>query len=155
AFEGIAQLLRARAVNGGAIRWNPPDGVIQFTHAVVSGFSASEIAVFAQFMRKREPTADPIFNRLGRLSGPVVTRTRAQLVSDTEWYGSISFNEYRRVVGVDQCVYTLYALPSKGTYNLIGLHRAIKDAAFSPREQKLLHLFHEELGRLIGSALKN
>jgi DNA-binding CsgD family transcriptional regulator len=153
AFRGLCRLLGARAANGGHIEWVRPADVIRFLHPVVTGFSAEELAVFAQFMRSRDPAEDPIFGRLGRLRGSVVTRSRPQLVKDSPWYRSVSFNEYRRVVGVDHCVYSLFALPAHGTYSLIGLHRAVGETRFSSREVRLLHLFHEELGPLIGKTL--
>jgi hypothetical protein len=151
--EGIAKLLAARASNGGQINWARPRGIIHFEMPVVTGFSGSDAAVFAPFMRRRDPSQDPIFSNLGRVRGQVVTRCRQELVEDTAWYGSISFNDYRRVVGVDHCIYTLCKLRDANAYSLIGLHREVGDVPFSTREARLLHLFHEELGRLIGSVL--
>jgi DNA-binding CsgD family transcriptional regulator len=151
AFTGFTRLLGARGSNGGHVEWQRPAGIVRFLRPVVTGFTAAELAVFAQFMRSRDPSGDPIFGSLGRCRGALVTRTRQQLVSDADWYRSVSFNDYRRVVGVDQCVYSLYALPTSGTFSLMGLHRSIGDRPFSPREASLLHLFHEELGPLIGA----
>jgi DNA-binding CsgD family transcriptional regulator len=151
--EGIANLLAARASNGGQINWAGPHGIIHFETPIVTGFSGPEAAIFAPFMRKRDPSQDPIFANLGRVCGRVVTRCRHELVEDTAWYGSISFNNYRRVVGVDHCIYTLCKLQQTNAYSLIGLHRAVGDIAFSAREARLLHLFHEELGGLIGAVL--
>src|SRR5262249_42861709 len=37
--------------------------------------------------------------------------------------------------------------------SVIGLHRGIGEHDFSEREQRLLRLFHRELGRLIGTSL--
>jgi DNA-binding CsgD family transcriptional regulator len=151
--EGIARLLAARASNGGQINWARPHGIIHFESPIVTGFTGSEAAVFAPFMRKRDPSQDPIFSNLGRDRSRVVTRRRQELVDDTAWYSSISFNDYRRVVGVDHCMYTLCQLRDANAYSLIGLHREVGDAPFSAREARLLHLFHEELGRLIGTVL--
>jgi DNA-binding CsgD family transcriptional regulator len=153
AFEGLGPLLGARAVKGGEIHWPQPDGLIRFIRPVVFGFSAEELAVIAPFMRQRAAKLDPIFAGLSGLTGGFVTRVRRQLIDDTAWYRSISFNEFRRVIGVDQCIYSVHQLGPNGMFSLIDLHRGLGERAFSGREQRLLHLFHEEVGRLIGTAL--
>jgi DNA-binding CsgD family transcriptional regulator len=152
--EGIARLLGARASNGGKINWQRPLGIIHFESSVVTGFTGSEAAVFAPYMRERDPRQDPIFANLGKVRGRVVTRCRQELVADRAWYRSVSFNDYRRVVGVDHCIYTLCRLRDENAYGLIGLHRAVGDPPFVVREARLLQLFHEELGRLIGTDLE-
>jgi DNA-binding CsgD family transcriptional regulator len=151
-FLGIAYLLGARGTNGGQIKWRRSGDVVRFLRPVVTGFSAAELAVFAQYMRARDPREDPIFASLGRIRRSMVTRTRQQLVNNGAWYRSVSFNDYRRVVGVDHCVYSLCALPTAGEFSLIGLHRTVGDKPYTSREVQLLHLFHEELGPLVGAA---
>src|SRR5262245_22865133 len=84
--EGIVRLLAARASNGGQINWAPPLGIIHFETPIVTGFSGPEAAVFAPFMRKRDPSQDPIFANLGKARGRMVTRCRQELVEDTAWY---------------------------------------------------------------------
>jgi DNA-binding CsgD family transcriptional regulator len=126
--------------------------LVRFLHPVVTGFSAGEIAVFARFMRERDPATEPVFGPLGRLPGRQVTRTRGQLIGDRAWYRSVSFNEYRRPAGADHCLYTIFHL-SADTYSLIGLHRPVGGRGFEGRERRLLHLFHDELCRLTGSVL--
>jgi DNA-binding CsgD family transcriptional regulator len=156
AFERMTLMLRARAATGGEVHWARPDGVLTFVHPVVTGFAPSEIAVFARYMRARssDPAAgDPILRPLGRSGGKLVTRTRQQLVRDHAWYRSLSFNDYRRVVGVDHCVYSLRALPGENSYSFIGLHRELGERIFGPRERRLLHICHDELGRLTGTIL--
>jgi len=152
AFDGLCRMLGARGATGGRVKWLRPAGVIEFLQPVVTGFSAADLAVFAQYMRQRDPAGDPIFNSLGNMKGHVLTRTRPQLVDDREWYASISFNNHRRVVGVDHCIYSLHPL-GESTYSLIGLHRCLGDRQFSTRQRALLHLFHEELGQLTGNVL--
>jgi DNA-binding CsgD family transcriptional regulator len=138
------------------VRWARPDGLLVFVHPVVTGFSPKEIAVFAQFMRTRDPNAvpgDPTLRRLGQSARQLVTRTRQQLVGDGPWYASLSYNEHRRVIGVDHCIYTLCTLPGEDRFSLIGLHRAVGERGFTSREQRLLHVFHGELRRLTGTVL--
>jgi DNA-binding CsgD family transcriptional regulator len=156
AFEGLARLLGVRAATGGEVQWARPDGLLVFVHPIVTGFSPEEIAVFAQFMRARNPNpaaGDPTLRHLGQSAGRLVTRTRRQLVGDRPWYASFSYNEHRRVVGVDHCIYTLCALPSDDSYSFLGLHRAVGERSFESREQRLLHICHDELGRLTGTVL--
>jgi DNA-binding CsgD family transcriptional regulator len=156
AFAGLARLLEARAATGGEVRWPRPDGLLVFVHPVVTGFSPEEIAVFAQFMRARNPdpaAGDPTLHPLGQSAGRLVTRTRRQLVSDRPWYASFSYNEIRRVIGVDHCVYSLCALSGEDSYSFIGLHRATGERGFESREQHLLHICHDEIGRLTGTVL--
>jgi DNA-binding CsgD family transcriptional regulator len=153
AFEGLGPLLGARAAKGGEIHWPRPDGLIRYICPIIVGFSPAELAVFAPFMRQRVASLDPIFAGLAGLTGRLVTRVRRQLIDDTAWYRSPSFNEFRKVAGVDQCVYSVHPLGPGGMFHLIDLHRSLGERAFSPRERRLLHLYHEELGRLIGTAL--
>jgi DNA-binding CsgD family transcriptional regulator len=156
AFKGLVRLLAARAATGGEVQWPRPDGLLVFVHPVVTGFSSEEIAVFAQFMRTRNPDSaagDPTLRSLGQSAGRLVTRTRRQLVGDRPWYASFSYNEIRRVIGVDHCIYTLCALPGNDSYSFIGVHRAVGERGFESREQRLLHLCHAELGRLTGTVL--
>lgn len=153
AFEGVGKLLGARGATGGGVTWVRPDGVVRYAHPVVTGFSAAEVAVFARFVRERDPAGDPALGPLGRIPGQFVTRTRRQLVGDPAWYGSVSFNEYRKPAGADHCLYSLFGRPAADRYSLIGLHRPVGDRPFGGRERRLLHLFHAELGRLIGPVL--
>jgi DNA-binding NarL/FixJ family response regulator len=50
-------------------------------------------------------------------------------------------------------MYTLCALPGEDSFSLIGLHRAVGERGFASREQRLLHICHDELGRLTGTVL--
>jgi len=152
AFAGFARLVGARGSNGGHIEWHRPAGVVRFLRSVVTGFTVAELTVFAQFMKSRDPKGDPIFARLGKCAARLVTRTRQQLLSDAAWYRSVSFNDYRRVVGVDHCIYSLHVLAAGGRSSLMGFHRPLGDRPFSPRDGALLSLFHEEIGPMIGAA---
>jgi DNA-binding CsgD family transcriptional regulator len=153
AFNQIGKMLGARGVTGGEIAWARPNGVVRFLHPVVTGFSEAEISVFAAFMRERDPQSEPIFGPLGRHRSQQLTCTRRQLVGDRDWYRSVSFNEYRRRVGVDHCLYTLFALPGADAFSVLGLHRPVGEPSFGGREKHLLHLFHDELCRLTGAVL--
>jgi DNA-binding NarL/FixJ family response regulator len=96
---------------------------------------------------------DPIFRALRDVPGRVATRTRSQLVSGTEWYRSASFNDYRRLCGVDHCLTSVCRVSDEGAVSVITSHRRIGERDFSPREVRLLEFFHIELGPLIGRQL--
>jgi DNA-binding CsgD family transcriptional regulator len=153
-FEGLMQLIRARVAIGGEMRWRKghqrPLEVIQ---SLDVGFEPHEHALFSRVMREGDASKHPVTAPLHRLSGRVITRTRRQLVDDPTWYRSVFFNENVKPIGIDHCVNTLCKLPAAGSFNLIGLHRAPGDHDFSGRDRRLLHLFHGELGRLVGTAL--
>jgi DNA-binding NarL/FixJ family response regulator len=83
----------------------------------------------------------------------LVTRSRRQLVSDTEWYRSVVFNEYRRPGKIDHQLTSVYQTSDDGACSAITVVRALGERDFSPREHRLLNFFHAELGPLIGRAL--
>jgi DNA-binding NarL/FixJ family response regulator len=87
------------------------------------------------------------------VGGRLVTPSRRQLVSDTEWYRSLVFNEYRRPGGIDHQLTSFYQTSADGAYSAITVHRALGERDFSQREQRLLNFFHAELGPLVGRAL--
>ncbi len=76
-----------------------------------------------------------------------------QLVSDTEWYRSVVFNNYRRPGDIDHQLTSFYRTSDDGAISVITVLRAVGDRDFSAREQRLLSFFHAELGPLIGRAL--
>jgi DNA-binding CsgD family transcriptional regulator len=82
----------------------------------------------------------------------LATRTRRQLVSNAEWYRSVGY-EYRRLMGTDHQLTSVYQVSDTGSVSVIALHRAVGERDFTPREQRLLNFFHGELGRLIGRSL--
>ena len=74
-------------------------------------------------------------------------------MDDAEWYGSTCFNENHRPAGVDSLIHSLHRLPAADTINWIVLHRTVGEPEFWSRDRRLIQLFHDELGRLIGPAL--
>jgi hypothetical protein len=55
----------------------------------------------AAYMREHGVNADPIFQGIQRIQARVVTRRRADLVPDRDWYRSSAFADYRRPCGGD------------------------------------------------------
>jgi len=82
-----------------------------------------------------------------------VTRTRRQLVHDTEWYRSAIWDDYHRPSKIDDMLVSVYQVSDRGAVSVICLHRAVGEREFSSRARRLLSFFHGELGSLIGHAL--
>jgi DNA-binding CsgD family transcriptional regulator len=152
-FEGVMRLVGGRAVIGGEMRWPRGPRPTEVVQALDAGFEPRERALFAEFMRACGPSGHPLFVPLSKLSGRLITRTCRQLLDDAEWYRSPCFDQYIKPTGVDHSVNSHFELAGTGTINLIGLNRPPGERDFSGREVRLLHLFHGELGRLVGTAL--
>jgi DNA-binding NarL/FixJ family response regulator len=90
--------------------------------------------------------------------GVVETRERRPHVSKEDRAGAIAVEvdvawEYRHPIGIDEQLTSICQVSDDGAITVIALHRAPRDREFSPREQRLVSFFHEELGRLVGHAL--
>ena len=152
-LEGLRQLVGASAGAGGEGIWaRPAHPVLPFSSFDV-GFDARGHERLMAYMREIGPVGDPIFRALRHLPGPIVTRARSQLVASAEWYRSASFNDYRRLCGVDHCLTSVCRVSDQGAVSVITGHRAIGERDFSPREVRLLEFFHGELRPLIGRQL--
>src|SRR5262249_61525137 len=100
-LEGLYLLCGILQAAGGEGWWDRPGGPIEIISAYsVSGEPAPEEA-FRAYHRAGGPGDDPIFQAIQTLPGRLITRTRRQLVSDVAWYRSVSFDQYRRVGGID------------------------------------------------------
>ena len=152
-LEGVCQLIGASAATGGEGRWGRPDRPLVVVSAFESGLDSRGRERFAAFMRELGPSGDPLFRGLQDLPGRLVTRTRREVVSDAEWYRSVSYNEYRRPASADHALTSVYQVSDGGAISVIAPQREIHERDFSPREARLLNFFHGELGPLIGRSL--
>ena len=153
ALEGLCHLVGAAAATGGEGVWHRPGSPVRPMTAFDVGWDEIGRDRFLAYMRENGTAADPIFHKLQHVLGPVVTLTRRQLVTDRDWYRSVSFNEYRKVGGCDHQLTSIYLVSEQGAISSICLHRSVGERDFSPRERRLLHFFHTELGRLVGGPL--
>jgi DNA-binding NarL/FixJ family response regulator len=87
------------------------------------------------------------------LPDKLITRTRRQLVPDAVWYGSDSFQQYRKAAGVDHALLSVLRVSNQGATSVVAVTRRLGERDFSPREIRLLNFFHAELGHLIGGPL--
>ena len=151
-LEGACRLFGVHAAAGGEGRWIRPHSTPQALSAFDAGLDARGREAHMAYHRELGPRGDPIFEALQQLPGRLVTRARRQLVSDAAWYRSAAW-EYRRPIGIDEQLTSIYQVSDDGAITVIALHRAPREREFSPREQRLVSFFHEELGRLVGHAL--
>src|SRR5207248_1205290 len=107
---------------------------------------------FVRHVRESGLDADVIAVRLKVIPGRNLTPTRRQLLPNRAWYGSQQYDGLHRPAGIDHCIAALLELPG-GRAIMTELHRDAGERDFSERELKLVHLFHDELGRLIGPVL--
>jgi DNA-binding CsgD family transcriptional regulator len=122
------------------------------TLGIRAGLDTRGREIYRAYQRDLGPRGDPIFQVLRHVPGGLVTRARRQLVSDAAWYRSAAW-EYRHPIGIDEQLTSVYQLSDDGAITVIALHRAVGEREFSPREQRLVSFFHEELGRLVGHSL--
>ena len=106
-----------------------------------------------EYVRANRIAADPSWRSLLHVPDRLVTRTRRQIIADAAWYRSAVFDEYLGPANIDNFVISLNQVSDAGAISGIHLDRPIGERDFSPREQRLLHFFHGELGRLIGRSL--
>src|SRR5262245_7325027 len=151
--EGLRRLVGVPAVAGGEGRWARPRGSVEAVSTFDAGFDSPGRQIYRAYLRELGPRDKPIFEALRHVPGRLVIRSRRQLISDTAWYRSVAWNEYRRRIKIDDQLTSLYRVPDTGAISVIALHRAQGERPFSPREHRLLSFFHEELGPLIGRSL--
>src|SRR4030095_12952013 len=150
-LQGLSQIVGGAAGAGGEGIWARPVHPVHPFSAFDTGFDARGQDRLRAY--RRGPAGDPIFRALRDVPGAVATRSRSQLVSNTEWYRSVSFNDYRKLCGVDHCLTSVCRLSDLGAVSVITGHRKIGERAFPPREVRLLDFFHVELRPLIGRQL--
>jgi DNA-binding CsgD family transcriptional regulator len=151
--DGLRRLVGAPVVTAGEGRWTRPRTGSAAVSAVDAGLDSRDRALYTAYLRDLRPRDKPIFEALRHVPGRLVTRVRRQLISDAAWYRSVTWNEYRRPMRLDDQLSSVYRVSDTGAISVIALHRARDERPFSPHEHRLLDFFHGELGPLIGRAL--
>jgi DNA-binding NarL/FixJ family response regulator len=152
-LEGLCQLIGVAVAVGGEGRWVRPRPSIDVISTFDVGLDSRGHDLYVAYHRDVGPGGDPIFRALRHLRGSHVVRTRRQVVSDTSWYGSTTWNDYHRPINIDDQLTSVYQIGDNSAIHVIALHRAVNERDFTPRHQRLLRFFHAELGRLIGRSL--
>jgi DNA-binding CsgD family transcriptional regulator len=94
------------------------------------------------------------FQKLGGLSADLLhTRTREQLVDDAAWYRSAEFQDGHRLWGMDDLLASCHRTSRPPWLCGFLLVRPLGERRHGERERRLVHLFHHELSRYVGTAL--
>lgn len=153
-IEGLARLLGTQVAIAGEAQWLRGPQFFRTEPPVESGWASPKAReCFYDYLRQHGPAQDPIIRALARFEGQAVTRRRQELVSDRRWYGSEHYNEYLRRAEIDSCLHSLFPIDREQRFNIVCFFRAVGDRPFGARESALLHLFHHELGPLVGNRL--
>ena len=152
-LEGLAIVFGVVHAVASEAWWHRPGPVVPpvSVHSVAAEAKAEE--AFQAYLRAGAVVGDPVLGAIGKMPDPLVTRTRQELVTDTDWYRSATFNEYFHIGEIDHQIRSVCRVSQNGATSRIALNRALGDRDFSLRERRLLNFFHAELGRLIGGPL--
>jgi DNA-binding CsgD family transcriptional regulator len=154
ALCSLPALVGAQVVMGGQIRFSKP-GVVSGVNVSDHGWPTPRVRAhwYERYVLKLEWARLPTFQRFVALSGPLLTRTREQLVDDREWYSSAEFQEFHREWGVDDLLATCRLWNNPPGAFAFTMVRRLREKKFVERERRLVHLFHHELSRYVGTAL--
>lgn len=115
-----------------------------------------ERALWAHYQRERAYLDDPFRHSfLKGFTGPLRTRRLESGMDTREWYRSRHYNDYVRACRLDDRITSVLRLPhvSPSTQQALVLHRSAADGRYSRRAQRLVHVFHHEVGTLLGRQL--
>jgi DNA-binding CsgD family transcriptional regulator len=154
-LRGLCELVDAQVGMGGEAGL-PGDGKPrEILPPVEVGWpTASARAHWLQFCQELSVRPTPICRRWwAPPRGPLVTRTREQVVEKRAWHRSLDFNDYHKPCGLDESLISLHLLPQAGAVSGFSLHRELRRPPLGPRQRQLVQLFHAELGPLVGRSL--
>ena len=149
-LDGLSRWLGVPQVTGGEARMGPTGVEVLSAYGTCTAPAAD--ALFHEYHRENGPADDPCFQALAKLPGPLTTRARRQLVPDSTWYRSASYERFREPAGIDQKALSFFQV-SATALSGIAFHAPLRDRDLSARELRSLEFFHAELGRLVGGAL--
>jgi DNA-binding CsgD family transcriptional regulator len=152
-LDGLTRLIGAAAATGGEGIWRRPGGLPSPASAFSVGLEAAGQRRYQGYVRANRTADDPTVKALADIPGWLVVRARRQLLPDREWYQSALFNDYLKPLHLNHFLYSVRQISKDHAVSAISLSRSHSERDFSDRDQELLRFFHDELGRLIGSAL--
>jgi DNA-binding CsgD family transcriptional regulator len=146
--EGIARLVDGQLVMAGEVE---PRAM----HFAERGWPSPDARAYwmEHYLRGGVYRRSPIYRRYSALEKDLITRTREQVAGDAEWYRSDVFNEFYRPIGIDDVMASFARMDDPPGLLGFAIYRALGQARFGARERRLIHLFHRELGRYLGTAL--
>jgi DNA-binding CsgD family transcriptional regulator len=147
-LAGLCRLVDAPVGVGLLLRVQESDSQLIPISSVQWGWeSARQRAAVARFLRSGQP-ADPAAGALLALlrqGAGSVTRTRQQLVPRHVWQSCQHVQEFKRSLGVDECIYSLLPLHESQLVAAITLHRPWgQNHRFTERDRVLVDLVHTE-----------
>jgi DNA-binding CsgD family transcriptional regulator len=151
-LEGIGRQLDAAMGNGGEIRWPDRRGPIELIQGVETNFTPKQLSLYGEFLRDHGPNNPLIHDALKRLVGSVATQSRAKLFDPRAW-NRAEFQGLLIECKIGHNLISFCDQETPGGIDAIILHREAGRRDFSERDRNLMHLYHEELGRLIGPVL--
>lgn len=106
---------------------------------------------FAEYARSDERAIDPGTHALiaGHERARFVTVTRQESIDAGEWYGSPVVSEARRSADIDHYLVSTVRLDRPGHLTGLILYKDWGTEPFTPRDRRLVRLFHVELLRRI------
>jgi len=113
-------------------------------------------SLWAHYQRERAYRDDPFhLGYFDGFTGSLRTRRLESVVDTSQWYRSRHYGDYVGACGLDDRITSSLRLSGKSpsTLQVVVLHRSAADGKYSRREQRLVHLFHHELGTLLGRQL--
>lgn len=110
-----------------------------------AGLTAEQLAGWLEASQTKCPPPEdsPMFD-LSR-SRQHFTRTRQQLISDSDWYAHPTVARYRLRQGLDHFLYSAYPLDEPDVFSAIGLFRHFGRSPFSQRETRITHVLLSEV----------
>jgi DNA-binding CsgD family transcriptional regulator len=155
AARALAPLVGAQFVLALHIRFGRPGGVPDAALLHGHGWSSPRHWAYwyKRYVVSEQGVQLPALKQFATLSGPLITRTREQLVDDAAWYGSAEFQELFRSLGCDDFLVSFRRWDDPLSLFGFTLIRPLGEKRHGGRERRLVHLFMDELSRHLGAAL--
>jgi DNA-binding CsgD family transcriptional regulator len=156
---GLCRLTGARLGEGGEVHPTRPHGPVHGATLFDAGFESRDLGVRSAFLRNYGLGGHPLsvwyekWRQAGRQLGRMTVATRRQFIPDRDWYQSVAYQDHHRVIGTDHLLASRLEGTTEGRRTFFILYRSAGEPDFAPRQEQLLRLAHEELGRLIGPVL--
>jgi DNA-binding CsgD family transcriptional regulator len=155
AVEQLTHLTGSQVGAAAELRPAEADGLPCATVLYDHGWSTPRHRAFwyRHYFGDRQYVRMPTFQRFAALPGPLHTRTREQLVDDAAWYRSSEFQDMHRAMGLDDIMPSCRLTREPLRLFAFVLFRPLRERRHRERERQLVHLFHHELQRYVGTAL--
>lgn len=154
-MNGLASLVDADAWLW-AVSRNGPDGAGPTALNVLhNGLDKRQVALVFEASYSADappPENAPLIDEIAR--GEPFTRRREDIVPDPHWREDPHHDRYRKPLGLDEFVYSIYPFED-GLFSAVGLHRRTGRRAFTPRERRLVHIVVSEVAWLHRAGLPN